>query len=69
MHYSDGNFYGMHFIWWLFWIAVVVWFIVAISRKKPETKRETPLEILQKRYANGEISREEYEATKKDLLK
>jgi putative membrane protein len=28
---------------------------------------ETPLEILKKRYAKGEIAREEYERMKKDL--
>lgn len=69
MHYSDGNFYGMHFIWWIFWVAIVIWFIVASTRKKGGEKKETPLDILQKRYAKGEISREEYQEARKDLLK
>ncbi len=65
MHYSDWNFYGMHFIWWIFGIAVAFWFIVAITRKKSGS--ETPMEILQKRYARGEISREKYEEIKKSF--
>ncbi|VAW24857.1 hypothetical protein MNBD_BACTEROID04-1414 [hydrothermal vent metagenome] len=31
-------------------------------------QKETPLEILNKRYANGEISKEEYEKIKRDIL-
>jgi putative membrane protein len=30
-------------------------------------RRETPLEILQRRYARGEISKEEYETIRHDL--
>lgn len=30
-------------------------------------RQETPLEILQKRYARGEISKEEYETVRHDL--
>jgi putative membrane protein len=32
-----------------------------------EDSGETPLSILQKRYARGEISKEEYEAKRRDL--
>jgi putative membrane protein len=33
-----------------------------------ERFQETPLEILKKRYAQGEITREEFEQIKKDIL-
>ena len=33
----------------------------------PAQGRQTPLEILQARYARGEISREEYEQMRRDL--
>ena len=32
-----------------------------------EEKKETSIEILKRRYANGEISKEQYEQMKKDL--
>jgi putative membrane protein len=40
------------------------------SRSDEERKLalETPLDILKKRYARGEISREDFEQMKKDLL-
>jgi putative membrane protein len=32
-----------------------------------DTSRETPIEILKRRYAKGEITKEQYEEMKKDL--
>lgn len=71
----DGWMWGMHWGWWIFWlftIAVVVW---AVARSRPDRPasppstptRETPLETLQRRYAEGEISTEEYEERKRRL--
>ncbi len=38
------------------------------SQKKPEEMRpESPLDILKRRYAGGEIDREEFEQKKRDL--
>lgn len=41
------------------------------KKHKPgqRTKKETPLDLLKKRYAKGEISKEEYEDIKKTLQK
>lgn len=58
----------------LFWLLLVagivllaVWAGDAFGRTS-ERESESPLEILKKRYARGEISKEEYEAKKQDLL-
>jgi len=49
-------------------VGVVIYFIIRqLNTGKSETTGETPLEILKKRYAKGEISKEEYEQMKKDL--
>jgi len=53
-------------------IGVVVYFIVRTQRGVSgrnyiSSRDETPLEIAKKRYARGEISREEYETIKKNL--
>ena len=58
---------GMHALWWVFWIAVVIALIYLgrggspVRRDRP---RETPHEVLRRRLANGEISTEEYEKRK-----
>ncbi|PJA07994.1 MAG: hypothetical protein COX70_05005 [Flavobacteriales bacterium CG_4_10_14_0_2_um_filter_32_8] len=70
MMYSDySNFFGMHLIWWFLWIILLFW-IFAIPYDIPgqRAKKDTPLDILKKRFASGEINNEEYQE-KKTLLK
>jgi putative membrane protein len=54
----------------LFWIVPLVllaWAVYAFSRRTPATSgsrggnAKTPLEVLKRRYANGEIDSSEYE--------
>ena len=69
MH-DDGNFYGMHLIWWLIWILLLIWvFLTPWGYRSRRGKEETPLDILKKRFASGEINKEEYEERKKVLEK
>lgn len=60
------GFWGMHGFWWLFWLGVTVMFAVLLMRAtgRAGTKTETPLELLQRRYAAGEIDTREYESRK-----
>jgi len=66
--YFEHHFWGMHFFWWLFLIFIILW-IFAKSKNNygMQAPKETPLEILKRRFANGEISKEEFEEKKKIL--
>ena len=57
----------------VFWIAVIIGIIFLIRWLVQSTgggagSAESALEILKKRYANGEIDKKEFEQKKKDLL-
>jgi putative membrane protein len=69
MHYGFG--YGGMFMWIIFLIVIglLVYFIVQGQKTKGQTptQNESPMDILKRRYAKGEITREEYERMKKDL--
>lgn len=65
-HMYDGyHFWGMHLFWWIIWILLLGWLFFGSSRSAGwRSKEDTPLEILQKRFASGTISHEEYEERK-----
>lgn len=69
MHYGEWSLWGMHVFWWLFWIVLIVLLFSPITPVSRGRRRETPLEILQRRYAAGEISTAEYEERKAKLTK
>lgn len=59
----------MMFIWWFLLIALVIVLLRPLFKtNQQESESETPLEILKRRYANGEIDQEEFEKRKKDLM-
>ncbi|MCG6870255.1 MAG: SHOCT domain-containing protein [Gammaproteobacteria bacterium] len=58
---------------WLFWILLIVlavWAVRAMTSNTNQAGRRggTALEILEERYARGEIDREEYEEKRRDLI-
>ncbi len=67
--YSMG--YGMGILWLIFWILVIIGLVLLIrylwESGGAKREQESALEILKKRYARGEISKEEFEEKKKDL--
>ncbi|MEN6472456.1 MAG: SHOCT domain-containing protein [Syntrophaceae bacterium] len=68
MMYGWGQYdmLGGGFMWLLFLIllGVVIYFVAGWPRR---SGTETPIEILKKRYASGEIAKEQFEQMKKDL--
>ncbi|MEQ9439902.1 MAG: SHOCT domain-containing protein [Cyclobacteriaceae bacterium] len=70
MHWFEGHYWGMHIIWWVIWVIFIIWiFATPWDIPGQRTKKETPLDLLKKRYAKGEISKEEYEDIKRTLQK
>jgi putative membrane protein len=59
--------YGGGGMWILFLVVVVLAIYLIMKWKRPVGAGETPLDILKKRYANGDITKEEFEQKKKDL--
>jgi len=62
-----GMFMGLLF---LLFIGLIVYLIVKSIKTSPREvsfKENTSLDILKKRYARGEINKEEYDRIKKDL--
>jgi putative membrane protein len=68
MFYNGYQFWGMNLIWWVIWLFFIFW-IFAIPYNIPgqRRKKDSPLDILQKRFASGEISNEEYNVKKRIL--
>jgi putative membrane protein len=51
----------------LFWAIVIIGIVTAVKWLLNQDKDKTALEILQKRYAKGEINQKEYVEKKKNL--
>ena len=71
--------YGMGWFWPIimivFWISLIVgiiflirWVVLSTDRRHETKAGDSALEILRKRYAKGEINKEEFEEKKKDLV-
>ena len=63
--------WGMHAYWWVFWFILWIMFFSFMMPVTRTTYRQlqTPLQLLQRRYAVGEITSEEYEERRTKLLR
>jgi putative membrane protein len=65
----DGSyFWGMHWMWWFIWMILLFWiFATPWNIPGQRMKKDSPFDILQKRFASGIITKEEYDEKKKIL--
>jgi putative membrane protein len=78
MGYGYGMSWYGHIIMLILWVAVIVaivvlirWLILSSRTGGPRASHDdedTALAILKKRYARGEIDKQEFEEKKKDLM-
>ena len=58
-------------LWGLFWmgllLAIPLYLLVALGRRREDGTRERPLSILRERYARGDLSEDEVERRRKQL--
>jgi len=77
MYWGDGmmGWWGLGFVFFiLFWVAVI-WFIVWIVRRATGKGgpcmgmgTKSALDIAKERYAKGEITKEQFDQIKKDIV-
>ena len=65
--FYDHHFIGLHWIWWIIITLIILLAVFNILpyRYSTSESREDPLDILKKRFARGEIEREEYRERKR----
>lgn len=64
--------YGGMFMWliWIVIAAVIIYFVFNLSKrngKSIDSENESPIEILKRRYAKGEITKDEFDRIKKEI--
>lgn len=65
-YYSPGSFLMSLLL--IVLVGVVLYFVIRQTNVgRSVSKEDTPLDILKKRYARGEISKDEYDRMKNDL--
>ncbi len=66
--YIGYYFGGMHFIWWFIWMGLIIWIFLTPWRVPGARRRkDAPLDILQKRFASGQLAQDQYLTLKKIL--
>ncbi len=69
-------FWGGIWLMWIFrlvFIGLIIWLIMHTINKNQSNKnifqtQESAIDILKKRYARGEITKEQFEQMKKDIV-
>lgn len=68
MLHDNYMFFGMHLIWWVVWLCFIFWiFFIPYDIPGERRMKDSPLDLLKKRLASGQISIDEYREAKKML--
>ncbi len=69
-----GGWWWLMVLFYIFFLAGIIILVVVLvklitgqEKKGPAPSKEDPLEILKRRYAQGEINKRQYEQMKKDI--
>ncbi|MDP3091515.1 MAG: SHOCT domain-containing protein [Nitrospira sp.] len=54
-------------LFWVFVIAGIIYLVKWLMRQRIATRPESNLEVLKRRYARGEITKQEFEEMKRDV--
>jgi putative membrane protein len=64
----ENYYWGMNAIWWFIWLIFIFWiFATPYDIPGQRRRKNTPLDILQNRFAAGQITAEEFKERKRIL--
>jgi putative membrane protein len=67
--FYNNSFWGMDIIWWFVWMIMIFWiFATPYDIPGQRRRKDSPLDILQKRFASGQITNKQYQESKKVLI-
>lgn len=67
--YHEGGYGMMGGFAWIFTVIVIILLVYVFNNKKGKSSKKSAKDILDERYAKGEIDLEEYNEKKKNLNK
>jgi len=66
--FYENYYWGMNLVWWIIWILLLFWiFAIPVAIPGQRKRADSALDILQKRFAAGEITTDDYREKKKIL--
>jgi putative membrane protein len=68
MQYLENQYWGMNFVWWTLWFIMLFWiFVIPYDIPYQRHRKDSPLDLLKRRLATGEINLTEFNDHKKVL--